>query len=404
MTVNKILQAELRSPIRVDDCSDKQPLARRTVNTRKARKTLLLLCSLLMSTLMSGFVTNIALAESKSAADEYLLALEENKKDVGSYLGLAQIRLAQGALSDAQEAVDQGLRYAKTGNEVLLFHSVGIEIDIAAENFALAKSEYRKAKKINGYRNHGALNLAVGKLYLRLQDFKQARFYMEKAQENKTPGADDALDRLVAYEIATKASSDALVFSETISRGELAYLIVSEFGMQQYLPSKPATRFTVVGQQVSTSGDITQAQDIALMVPEEIEFSPYKDEILRVDRMGFRHLHIQATDDLVSFDIDAKVTRQDMAFLIEDVLHAASGISRTQYLGTQSPYSDLSSSSTGFNAMLTAVTHELIKARADGTIRPNEEVFGAQCIQILSILSGILKQSPKLSETNNEER
>ena len=73
-------------------------------------------------------------------------------------------------------------------------------------------------------------------------------------------------------------------------------------------------------------------------------------------------------------------------------------------MGTQSPYTDLSSSSTGFNAMLTAVTHDLLKASADGKIRPEEDVFGAQCIQILSILSGILKQSKTLSNIHNEER
>ena len=93
-----------------------------------------------------------------------------------------------------------------------------------------------------------------------------------------------------------------------------------------------------------------------------------------------------------AFNPNQSMTRVDLALLIEDVLHAKYGVSRTRFIGTDSPFGDLKSSHTGFNAMMTAVTRGLMQGNQDGNIMPDELVSGAEAILVLHNLDNILNE------------
>jgi hypothetical protein len=117
-------------------------------------------------------------------------------------------------------------------------------------------------------------------------------------------------------------------------------------------------------------------------------YSDYREAIVQVHRLGLRSMRIKNG----AFQPDRALTRVELALLIEDVLHAELDIGRTQFIGTDSPFSDLSSNHTGFNAVMTAVTRGLMQGNQDGVISPDALVSGAEVILVLHNLESILNK------------
>ena len=67
-----------------------------------------------------------------------------------------------------------------------------------------------------------------------------------------------------------------------------------------------------------------------------------------------------------AFNPSKSMTRGELAMLVEDILYAKYQISRTAFIGTASPFSDLKSNATSFNAVMSAVTRGLMQGREDG--------------------------------------
>ena len=168
-------------------------------------------------------------------------------------------------------------------------------------------------------------------------------------------------------------TDSAFAYEPSITRAEVAQLLITDLGVANKIEADMAS--TAVGEQ-SDQG-LTDYND-----------SNYRSAILGVHRLGLRSFKIKNG----AFNPDQSITRVDLALLIEDVLHAEYDISRTRFIGTESPFSDLASSHTGFNAMMTAVTRGLMHGNKDGNILPDELVSGAETILVLHELDNILNK------------
>ena len=116
--------------------------------------------------------------------------------------------------------------------------------------------------------------------------------------------------------------------------------------------------------------------------------SVFAEDIIASHRLNLRSFRIRNG----AFNPDRQLTRSELALLVEDLLHFKFNISRTSFIGTESPFSDLSSSATGFNAVMSAVTRGLMKGREDGTIGPTDLVSGAEAVLVLHNLNQMLQK------------
>jgi len=124
-------------------------------------------------------------------------------------------------------------------------------------------------------------------------------------------------------------------------------------------------------------------------VPADILNNMFKPEILIVLKWGLRGLEplYDKTSKAYLFYPDRGVTRKELAFILEDVLIKITGEKdlATKYFGQKnSPFPDVSPSSSYFNAVMNIVTRGLMEPDLSGAFRPDDYATGAELL--LSVL------------------
>ncbi|MEO2178048.1 MAG: tetratricopeptide repeat protein [bacterium] len=312
------------------------------------------------------------------ALPKYTSLVEQNRKDTRALLGLGRIYLAQGDIKSAAEVTKKGLRYTRSRSNKLDLYALAIRIEGARGERNKARSQYRKAKGVRGSKEHAEIHLAMAKVYLQNREFEDAEELLKislsiDSKFNKE--AEMALTNLQLIEKAVAVTDSDFAFSATVTREEIAELLIHDLELAAKL-GNPNLSQPSVGE--------TSDQGLTDYVESE-----YKDVILSVHRLGLRSFRIRNG----AFLPHKAITRVELALLIEDVLYSKYDISRTQFIGTRSPFSDLSSNSTGFNAMMTAVTRGLMQGNQSGMIHPDELVSGAEAILVVHNLDSMLNQS-----------
>lgn len=339
--------------------------------------------------LLAFFVAGLAQADTLEEADaaysqgdldtaklKYEAALAYDQREARAYLGIGQVLYDQGDYEAAEDMVDKGMRYDRDPTVKLDLKTLAIKVDNAMDNKRGTRYHYRNARRISGYEEHAEVHLAMARVYMDERDFDEARTMLEMSLKSRSPSnveAEQLLSGLQTIERALAITDSKLAFASSINKGQIAKLLVTDLQIANKL-----------GADLE-SGSVGEKSDQGLT---DYQDSAYRESILAAHRLGLRSFRIRNG----AFSPDKAVTRADLAFLIEDVLHAKFDVSRTRFIGTDSPFADLPSNHTAFNAMMTSVTRGLLQGNQDGKIQPDELVSGAEAILVLHELDGILNQ------------
>jgi len=301
--------------------------------------------------------------------------LASDKRDLESYIALTALELTENNLDEARKVQKRGLRYARENDDKLALRTLGIRIERADRNAKRALSEYKRGVRVKASDTYPALHFAMAEVYFDNRDFAEARAMLGlslAADSMTNERAEAMLAHVQQVERAVAITRSEFAYSASINRAEVARLLNQELAIGQYIPQANAKSVGETSDQGLT----------------DYAASDYKEDILASHRLNLRSFRITNG----AFSPERAMTRGELAMLVEDILHAKFQISRTVFIGTASPFSDLKSNSTSFNAVMSAVTRGLMQGREDGTIGPGDLVTGAESILVLHNLKQILQR------------
>jgi len=330
----------------------------------------LLVRYLLLMTALVG-ATNAQAADRQALLDK----LASDKRDLESYIALTGLELTENNLEEAKNVQKRGLRYARENDDKLALRTLGIQIARVDRNAKRALSEYKRGVRVKTSDAYPALHLAMAEVYFDSRDFAEARAMLGlslAADSMNNERAEAMLAHVQQVERAVAITRSEFAYSASINRAEVARLLNQDLAMGQHIPQANAKSVGETSDQGLT----------------DYASSDYKDDILASHRLNLRSFRVTNG----AFSPEKAMTRGELAMLVEDILHAKFQISRTAFIGTASPFSDLKSSSTSFNAVMSAVTRGLMQGREDGTIGPEDLVTGAESILVLHNLKQILQR------------
>ena len=330
----------------------------------------LLVRYLLLMTALVG-ATNAQAADRQALLDK----LASDKRDLESYIALTGLELTENNLEEAKNVQKRGLRYARENDDKLALRTLGIQIARVDRNAKRALSEYKRGVRVKTSDAYPALHFAMAEVYFDSRDFAEARAMLGlslAADSMNNERAEAMLAHVQQVERAVAITRSEFAYSASINRAEVARLLNQDLAMGQHIPQANAKSVGETSDQGLT----------------DYASSDYKDDILASHRLNLRSFRVTNG----AFSPEKAMTRGELAMLVEDILHANFQISRTAFIGTASPFSDLKSSSTSFNAVMSAVTRGLMQGREDGTIGPEDLVTGAESILVLHNLKQILQR------------
>jgi|TARA_B100000315_G_scaffold256904_1_gene304095 tetratricopeptide (TPR) repeat protein len=322
----------------------------------------------------------LAAGDYVGAVTSFSQAIAADKRAVDAYVGIARAYWHQGLAAEGDQAVKKGLRYARRISRVLELHALGIRLGSLLDDpkgIRKARGYYNRGRQVKYSDTHAELHLAMALAWIKAQRLDRAEPLLQKAlalDSDWSEDADRAYRRLQMIERASAGSANdvKLAYQASVSRAEITSLLINQIQLAEILERDVGT----VSQGETSDQQLTDYHD-----------HPNRDDILTVHRLGLRSLKIRNG----RFAPDKPVTRLDLALIIEDILFLKDGISRTQFIGNPSPFSDLKTSNTGFNAVMTAVTRGLIEGRDDGQIQPAAQVSGAETVLVLRRFKKMLK-------------
>ena len=163
-----------------------------------------------------------------------------------------------------------------------------------------------------------------------------------------------------------------------VSRGDLAALLIDEMKLDKLF----AGRIPVKSQVDRMQAEFT---------PADVLNHPFKDEVLTVMKWKVRGLEpkFDETTKAYLFKVNDKVTRGEMAFILEDVLIKLTGDEKlaTAFFGQdRSPFPDVKPISPFYNAVLNMTTRGIMEGELSGEFRINDSVDGAEAILAVRML------------------
>jgi len=165
-----------------------------------------------------------------------------------------------------------------------------------------------------------------------------------------------------------------IAIKDEVVRSDVAALLVDDLHLDRLM----AGRIAVPGQAPKAS-----------FTPAAILNNPFKSEIMIALNWGLRGLEtsFDQTTRAYLFHPDAPIKRKDLAFILEDLLTKISGNEAlaTAYFGQdRSPYPDVTPTSPWFNAVMNAISRNLMETELSGAFRPDDTADGAELL--LSVL------------------
>jgi hypothetical protein len=175
--------------------------------------------------------------------------------------------------------------------------------------------------------------------------------------------------RATANYTLTDVAKNIAVKDEVV-RADMAALLVDDLHLDRLM----AGRIPTPGMEPK-----------AAFVPADVIGNPFKSEIMIVLKWGVRGLEpkFDPTTQAYLFNPELNITRKELAFTLEDLLTKISGDEGipTAFFGqNRSPYPDVPPSSPWFNAVMNAVSRNLMESELSGAFRPDDTADGAELL------------------------
>lgn len=298
----------------------------------------------------------------------------------------------------AFENLEKGRKLAETENDRFEYRVAVIRVNTLVKgSHWLEQSEdaYREAihqaideKLLDYYQGKEAASYFIGLAYLDASEFRKAEDkFRETLDARKSGKWNEPADR--AWKKTTKIVramggitvgdvGKAIAVKESVDRGDLAALLIDELKLDKLF----AGRIPVKSQL-----DRMQAE----FIPADIAAHHFKDEILTIMKWKVRGLEPKFDNSSKAYLFKAadKVTRGEMAFILEDVLMKLTGDEKlaTAFFGQdRSPFPDVKPTSPFYNAVLNMTTRNIMEGELSGEFRVAEPVDGAEAILAVRML------------------
>ncbi len=161
-----------------------------------------------------------------------------------------------------------------------------------------------------------------------------------------------------------------IAIKDEVVRADVAALLVDELHLDRLM----AGRIPVPGKEPKAD-----------FVPADVIANPFESEIMIVLKWGLRGLEpeFDPTTQAYLFHPEGAIKRKELAFVLEDLLAKISGdegISTAFFGQNRSPYPDVSPSAPWFNAVMNAVSRNLMESGLSGAFRPEDTADGAELL------------------------
>lgn len=171
-----------------------------------------------------------------------------------------------------------------------------------------------------------------------------------------------------------------IAVKDHVSRADVAALLIDEIHLDRFFAGRIP---------------VPLKKDQAEFIPADIRENLFKDEILVVVKWGVRGLEpmYDKTSRAYFFYPDKPVSRKELAFVLEDLLIKIIGDEAlsTRYYGQKnSPYPDVLTTSSCYNAVTNSVTRGLMESDLSGAFRPDDNTDGAELLQSVLRLRNVM--------------
>ena len=271
---------------------------------------------------------------------------------------------------------------SKTNLDILRYKIASIRTAEDDEDFKTLYEDIAELKVdfMPYYHDKGSVDYYIGMHYYAKLDFKTASRYFEnvfqKYEHSKFESRarvlwekSDAITRAISlskWSVTTKK----IATLDAISRADAAVVIVTELNLDKLL-----------------KGSFNRVkQDIDRETPSDIVSHPNFVELDVINKYGLRGLEPIVQDGKLVFAPNKPITRADFAFILEDIvakLKHDNSIKR-KYIGSVSPFSDVTSHDVIFNAALNSVSMGFLTPTKYKEFRPSDTLTGVELIQAIA--------------------
>lgn len=308
----------------------------------------------------------------------YLKAVELNSNYIEAWVGLVNLDIELKKYSEASKHLRQARKGKKSRSDKVQLATM----EISLHTTQMGKNWFSNTRRAYS-RNSGNANslgsssiaadfyVAAGEAYMAFDrpDGAKKRFELAIKADISSASAQQNLLKLGAIEMASKGGKIVrnIAKSDYINRNDLIILLTQLFDLPSALKGKVSTMENVNEKRSDGGSDYAD--------------SNLKGQILTVHRLGLRFPSISDG----AFEGMQVVSRIEMAYLLEDIkaIQDNDKSLKRKYFGQVSPFNDLSASHPGFNAMMNAITFNLMPGSTDGKANPMANVSGATAINAL---------------------
>ena len=284
--------------------------------------------------------------------------------------------------SDSKELLSEAKSNSETNLDKLRYEIATIRTANNDEDFQSIYKEISELKVgfMPYYHDKGSVDYYIGKYYYKKLDFKNASRYFEnvfqKYEHSKFENRarvlwkkSDAITRALSlskWSVTTKK----IATLDAISRADAAVVLVTELNLDKLL-----------------KGSFNRVKkDADRATPSDIISHPNFVELNVINKYGLRGLEPIVKDGKLVFAPNKPITRADFAFILEDIvakLKHDDSIKR-KYIGSVSPFSDVTSHDAIFNASLDSVSMGFLTPTKYKEFRPNDTLTGVELIQAIA--------------------
>lgn len=302
----------------------------------------------------------------------------------------------------ADDLVDQALEHAKTPDQKRAGHVAGIQIHqltkVERKWLNEARNHYDKAVKLDKRQVDADPHLFMARAYRDAFQLRQAEELYRKvlAMNNHRSGQADQELAFVQRVIRAAPGTPhgrAVAFAATISRADLAALLISELQLARiYLKGKPK-RFdnsfkAPSGDRRNVEGSMASGREVV-----DIATHPLRADIVEVIKLRVSGLQ---PDPQHRFLPNKPVLRFEFAMIVQDILVKVTGDESLprRFIGEASKFSDVRNDHFSFNAIQTVTSRGLMEPtdKINGVFGPRQPIQGADALLVIRLLQDHLRR------------
>lgn len=329
-----------------------------------------------------------------AAAEKFSRAAWCDEKFAPAYAGTAITIALKGDGPFAYEEFKTAKRLSKTPEDLfayrlalmraatILKHEDWLD-DVKDDHKAALKLKVDEGNLIF-YQGREAADYFMGAAWLEAREFQSARdsfsAVLNSRKDGRWHGPSDRAwkrtDKMVRAlsGITLGDVGKTIALRDTVSRADMAALLIDELKVDKLfmgrIPTKPKE---------------------ARFVPHDVLSSPFQAEVSSLISLGVRGIEpsFDETTQANVFRPNEPVKRKELALALEDIVIKLTGNEKiaTAFFGHgQSPFPDVSTSSSWYNAIMTVTTRNLMETELSGEFRPDDAVDGAEAIMAIRVL------------------